>query len=273
MASSRDLISVVTVVYNAKVYIEATINSVLNQTYPNIEYIIIDGGSTDGTVDIIKKYESSISYWISEPDKGVYDAMNKGIERASGKWINFMNAGDMFYSPQAVDNIFSIGEDFSEYAIVYGDAEFRLRKIAYIALAGETSIDRFMPFSHQASFVRSDLAKLHKFDLKYKIAADTGLSLRLLEEGFGFKYISTVVCSYDALEGLSVHNEGKRTEELVAMHYDIHGVDIDNPYFKNLVKDAYRKQKLRNLLPDWFWVKVREMGAKKNHSYRLLHGK
>ena len=90
------LITIITVAYNAVKDIENTILSVLNQTYPNIEYIIIDGGSTDGTLDIIKKYEDKISYWVSEPDKGIYDAMNKGTLKATGVWLNFMNAGDTF---------------------------------------------------------------------------------------------------------------------------------------------------------------------------------
>ena len=84
---NNPLISVVTVSYNAVLTIEQTILSVINQTYPHIEYIIIDGGSTDGTVDIIKKYANRIAYWVSEPDKGIYDAMNKGVVVATGEWI------------------------------------------------------------------------------------------------------------------------------------------------------------------------------------------
>ena len=85
----NDKVTIVTITYNAEAVLEETILSIINQSYDNIEYIIIDGGSTDGTVDIIKKYSDKISYWISEPDDGIYFAMNKAIEQASGQWINF----------------------------------------------------------------------------------------------------------------------------------------------------------------------------------------
>ena len=97
-------VSVITISYNAVSVIEDTIQSVLNQSYKDIEYIIIDGGSTDGTVDIIKKYQDKINYWVSEPDNGIYDAMNKGIDKATGEWINFMNAGDYFHSNLTLEN-------------------------------------------------------------------------------------------------------------------------------------------------------------------------
>ena len=99
-------ISVVTVCYNAVNDIEKTILSVINQTYPNIEYLIIDGGSTDGTMDIVNKYKDKIDVIVSEPDKGIYDAMNKGIDRATGDWINFMNAGDCFFEKETVNSVF-----------------------------------------------------------------------------------------------------------------------------------------------------------------------
>lgn len=113
-------VSVITVVYNGIDYIESTILSVLNQDYINLEYIIIDGGSTDGTLDIIKKYEDRIFYWLSEPDHGIYDAMNKGVAVATGIWIHFRNCGDYFYSDNVISAIFTqiIPNDVT---IIYGN--------------------------------------------------------------------------------------------------------------------------------------------------------
>lgn len=99
------LISIITVVYNAKDALQSTIKSILAQTNSNYEYIVIDGGSTDGTVDVIKEYKQYIAYWISEPDKGLYDAMNKALRVSKGKYIWFMNAGDLIYDNNVIENI------------------------------------------------------------------------------------------------------------------------------------------------------------------------
>ena len=99
-------VTVITVCYNAETGIEKTIQSVIGQTYQNIEYIIIDGGSKDHTLNIVNKYKDRISKVISEPDKGIYDAMNKGILAATGDWINFMNVGDSFFSPDTLSKVF-----------------------------------------------------------------------------------------------------------------------------------------------------------------------
>ena len=110
-------ISIVTVVFNGEAFLEKSIQSVINQTYKNIEYIVIDGGSTDGTIDIIKKYQDKIAVWISEKDDGIYEAMNKGIALAHGKWINFMNAGDVLFN----DNVLT---DFCEKSLAYPNVDF-----------------------------------------------------------------------------------------------------------------------------------------------------
>ncbi|RZK61390.1 MAG: glycosyltransferase, partial [Pedobacter sp.] len=113
-------LTVITIVYNNVRDIERTINSVLNQTYPKIEYIIIDGKSTDGTLDIIEKYRSKISKIVSEPDKGIYDAMNKGLALATGDYVLFMNSGDEIYDETTVEDIF---ESAPGADIYYGETE------------------------------------------------------------------------------------------------------------------------------------------------------
>lgn len=258
----QDKVSVVTVVYNAVSIIEATIKSVLAQTYTNLEYIIIDGGSMDGTVELIKKYEDKISIFVSEPDKGIYDAMNKGIDRATGNWINFMNAGDYFYSSNSVSNIFDTQEDYSNYAAVYGDAEYRLKSFSYIRQGYECDRDHFMPFSHQAAFARADIAKKNKFDLKYRIAADTEFFLRLNREGYILKHLSVVVCSYDASVGISMNSEIKHAKEFVDMQI-AYGAPKDSPYFKKYIRNAYIRQYMRRLIPHCIWERMRENKIKK----------
>lgn len=123
-------ITVITVCYNAVSEIECTILSVINQLYTNIEYIIVDGASTDGTLDIIKKYSAKISILISEPDKGIYDAMNKGLKLASGEWINFMNAGDCFSDNNVLNSIFSL-EIPSNKSFLYSDIYSRKKNGHY----------------------------------------------------------------------------------------------------------------------------------------------
>jgi len=104
--SNSSKVSIITVVFNGEKFLEKTIKSIINQTYENVEYIIIDGGSTDATVDIIKKYEDKIAYWTSEPDKGISDAFNKGVIVASGDYLNFQGDGDGFVSDDALEKVF-----------------------------------------------------------------------------------------------------------------------------------------------------------------------
>ena len=166
------LISVVTVSYNAVSTIEQTILSVINQTYPHIEYIIIDGGSTDGTVDVIKKYADKITYWVSEPDKGIYDAMNKGIAVATGEWINFMNSGDSFYSKDSVESAFNQIDCNVDYIV--GTAIFS-NGLLWKPVKNDFSFaDIFNggEANHQASFIKKNLFDKDKYDDSLKILSD-----------------------------------------------------------------------------------------------------
>lgn len=188
-------ISVVTVCYNAADTIEETILSILNQTYDYVEYIIIDGGSTDGTVDIIKKYSDRLAYWVSEPDKGIYDAMNKGIDAATGDYINFMNSGDRF-----VDNgiLTQVSKNLNQNQdIVYGDIikESGTTQTRLFALPiDKMNVDD--PIPHPASFTKRELLKHNKFDTSFRIAADYDFFYKQYYAKKNFLYIGIPVAFF-----------------------------------------------------------------------------
>lgn len=207
-------ISVVTVCYNAVQTLEKTMLSVLNQTYPDIEYIIIDGGSTDGTVDIIKKYADRLAYWVSEPDKGIYDAMNKGIKVATGEWINFMNAGDRFATNDVTKKLFT-EEDVNNYACVFGDTIFTFLYGEKIIKYGDSASHKIMPSCHQSIFCKRELLLTYPFDLNYKMAADFDFFYKLWQLGVKYKYIDMIVAVYDASNGISSKNIKQTRKELL----------------------------------------------------------
>ena len=195
-------ISVVTVCYNAVDTIEKTILSVINQTYQNIEYIIIDGASTDGTVDIINKYRDKIGYFVSEPDKGIYNAMNKGIKVATGEWINFMNAGDAFFSNSVVTEVVKNIEKGS--IIIYGDTmvHYSEGKKLYKPIPLD-NIEKKMFFNHQSSFANTACMKNYLFDESYKLCADYKFHYDIYKKGMKFQYVQVVIANYDGQNGAS----------------------------------------------------------------------
>ena len=197
-------VSVITVCYNAVGVIEKTIQSVINQTYDNVEYIIIDGASTDGTVDIINKYIDKISFFVSEPDNGIYDAMNKGIDLSTGEWINFMNAGDEFADNKVVEDI--VNGIKGEYDVLFGNSLqcnngiIRQRK-------GKIKQGEFPTLGHQSTFVKTALMKEWRFDVKYKICADFDFLYKLYKQGYQFLYIDRDVDLFDVSGLSSTHRE------------------------------------------------------------------
>lgn len=205
-------VSIITVVYNGVNEIEQTILSVINQTYKNIEYIIIDGASSDGTVDVIKKYEDSIAYWISKPDKGIYDAMNQGIDYASGKYILFMNAGDLFYDASVVANASILFYDFPD--VIYGNTIVNYKWGKYIVKPGKIKeLNSRLPFCHQSAFVKADLMKEKKFDLTRKISADFNFFNLIFTEKKRFIYYNGTIAIYDSIYGFSSKNSFQMHKE------------------------------------------------------------
>lgn len=176
-------ISVITVCLNSKNLLENTILSVINQTYKYFEYIIIDGGSSDGTIDIIKKYDKYISYWVSENDNGIYDAMNKGIINSTGEIINFLNSGDYFYNNNILSLVSLEFFNHNDAGIVYGLAEnfFLQHNLKYISGSKilENTLWKEMPICHQSMFIKKEVyTKIGLLSTEFKIAGDYEFLLR-----------------------------------------------------------------------------------------------
>ena len=214
-------VTIITVSYNAVETIEKTIKSVIDQTYNNIEYIIIDGGSKDGTVNIIKKYSAYITKWISEPDKGIYFAMNKGIILASGEWIHFKNCGDYFTSNEVLSSVFN-GHNYQGIDIVHGNCiyfnswGYRVYKPAIL----HKSYKESMPIIHSASFIKSDLHKNFLFNTIYKSSADYDFFYRCFEMKIKDEYIDINVSLFNQI-GFSTQNRNLAIKE----NYKIQGKD------------------------------------------------
>ncbi|WP_461451692.1 glycosyltransferase family 2 protein [Mucilaginibacter sp.] len=215
-------VSIITVVYNAVNTIENTIQSVIEQSYPNIEYIIIDGGSTDGTLDIINLYKAHIKEIISGPDEGIADAFNKGISLATGEWIGMINADD-WYAYNAVERMMKnvTGDD----AICCGNltlmgengyAECKKSKVGWLNLG--------MYIMHPTCFIRKNVYQnVGLYDIKLKIAVDFDMFLRLKTAGYKIKYIDEML-AFMRTGGASSDVISMHREELTVMRRYLHSL-------------------------------------------------
>ncbi len=198
--NKSQLITIITVVYNGENCLEKTIKSVIDQTYKNIEYIIIDGGSSDRTVDIIKKYEDKISHYISESDDGIYDAMNKGMIFAKGEYILFLNAGDDFCDENIIENIFDKDEQIND-DIVYGAAivvDENRTKETYLNPKCFTKFNLLFwttrVLCHQSLFIRKSILK--PYSSKYKLKGELNWYFDLLEKVKSYKIVDFPIVYY-----------------------------------------------------------------------------
>lgn len=216
----KPLITVVTVVYNGAATLEQTIQSVVNQTYDNVEYIIIDGASTDGTLDIIKKYENNIDYWQSEPDKGIYDAMNKGIGLVTGNYVSLLNSGD-WYENNTVMNVVTEIKKNPLNDIFYGMMRIYSEDYKYLWVYGygHDYLEHSM-ISHPTSFVAKKIYEAYKYNLKYKSAADYDLFLTLFQKGYKFYFIEKILANY-ILGGMSDSFVGKKETSKVRFEHKV----------------------------------------------------
>lgn len=192
-------ISVITVVYNDVAHIRETMESFFSQTWEDKEYIVVDGGSTDGTVDIIRGYADRLAWWCSEPDDGIYDAMNKGISHCMGDWINVLNCGDTFASSQSLEQVITRTANIDEADIIYGDSIERCGGSDIYRYASEdvNGLSQSPIYRHGSSLVRSNIQKSHLYDTeqknKYGFALDWLLIHSLFKEGYRFRKVNAII--------------------------------------------------------------------------------
>lgn len=214
-------VSIITIVYNGVSTLEQTIQSVLNQNYPDLEYIIIDGNSIDGTQDIIKRYQNKIAYWVSEPDSGIYDAMNKGIQKATGEIIGIINSDD-WYEQDAIKKIVQMYRE-TNADMFYGE-------IKKVNSDGENlgyTKDSVIPM-HPAMFVKRNIYQLYGgFVTKYRISGDHELKLRLLSKGVSIAHTNDLIANFrvTGISSTDIKTCLRETYE-IELNYSERGIDV-----------------------------------------------
>ena len=209
-------VSVITVVRNAVDKIESTVKSVLAQDYDNVEYIVVDGCSTDGTLEIIDRYRDKLAALVSEKDNGIYDALNKGVMMATGEWVGIMNAGDVFASNDVLSKLFGAGQQIDSADVLYGDAIAVYDGVEQYFRASETisDLENGPCYRHGASFVRRDIHRKYLFDIAKEpllgFALDYEQIFRMYKGGVSFKKVPCAVIKYE-LRGASTVSPFKAT--------------------------------------------------------------
>lgn len=250
-------ISIVTVSFNCSDTIEETIKSVLCQTYKNIEYVIIDGASTDGTLSIIERYSTQLAYWVSEKDKGIFDAMNKSLDHISGDYILYLNAGDKFVNNHIVEDVFN--RKYNDEDLIYG-SDYMQNEYGYILrIANDIYshkpskrdlVMRGQQFCHQSLFTKTLLLKRIRFDLNYPLGADYDTTAKIFYKGnHKIKNVGFPVSIFDDRHGGTSHNRDLQVirERCVMFDYKLNLIDyisikyqyIWKPYLRNIIKKLF----------------------------------
>ncbi len=256
-------LSIITINYNNNVGLIKTIESIINQTWQEFEYIIIDGGSTDGSLETIAKYKDHIDYYVSEKDNGVYDAMNKGINIAKGSYINFMNSGDFYFDNTILE---AIHEKLDlKVGVAYGNS-FYFNEEGYDRVEktpSELSFSHFFTsgINHQASFIKRDLFfKYFMYNTEYKICADWEFFLyAICKRNEPYLHLNKTICYYD-FSGISANPANLNTyyqerEEILRKYFPLFYDDyifFDKNYDRRIRK-LFQIQKNKIL---WRTVKI-----------------
>jgi len=250
MKVNNPVISVVTVAFNAASVLDKTLKSVTGQRDASFEYLVIDGGSSDGTQDIVRRYGASVNHFVSERDGGIYFGMNKGVAAASGEYLIFMNAGDVFADCHVLSDVECFLKSHPEASVVYGDSEQLFEYGSYIVRPDTAYFNHRMAISHQASFVRASLLRQHPFDTAYRYAADFEQLSSLYLSGETFLHIDRLIARVEMDGGATYSHFEESANEM----YDIiakRGVDVSSER-----KSAIRRKRLVRIvkfaLPGFF---------------------
>ena len=234
------LLSIITISYNDKLGLERTLNSVKSQSYTNFEHIIIDGGSNDGSKDIIESNQAHFSYWVSEPDKGIYNAMNKGIKAATGDYLYFLNSGDHFSDGDALNRVYN---HLKEVDIVYFDINVVGENESYIKKCPKNLTFKYLHQdlpAHQATFIKKRLFdKLGYYDENLKIVSDWKfLILAICKHQATYKYVDDTFSTYyrDGLSSLPENQDQVKVERETVLN------EAFKPFMKDL-KDRYKLER------------------------------
>lgn len=249
------LVSIVTPSFNHMKYIEATMQSVLTQDYLNIEYIVVDGGSSDGTVDVVKKYENKITWWVSEKDKGQTDAINKGFARATGDILAWINSDDT-YEPGAISAAVNYLQEQPEVGMVYGDCNFINENGKVIGRFNSSQTDYrllrqgYVHIPQQTMFFRADLWKqVGPLDPSFYFAMDYDLWTRIAARS-EIKYVPQTWANFRLhTSGKTIISDDRCWPEMVRVHYR------DGGSFFSVIVAKYFVRKL--VAPVWNWRRRR----------------
>jgi len=239
-------VSIITVCYNSVETIEQTIQSVVNQSYKNIEYIIIDGGSTDGTLDLIRKYADKIAYWVSEPDDGIFDAMNKGIRAATGEIIGIINSDD-WYGLNTVRNAVNYFMEHRKAQVVHGDTQIVNRDGSLFYLnRGNVGLREFiyrMP-SHPSFFVKKQMYYQYGyFDCQYKMAADYDFLMRLYHHQIISHYVPGILAYFrrGGASSISPRQVLRETERILIQYICYYREDVAQKIKTSFCERRYKE--------------------------------
>ena len=242
--------SIITVNYNNKDGLRKTIESVIHQTYRDFEYIVIDGGSTDGSADVLNEYKDNISYWVSEPDKGIYNAMNKGIVKATGEYLNFMNSGDCFYDEFVLEHV--TNQHMAEDIIVGRDYHYDMQTgegFATILPQRITMLTFYIQtLPHQSSFFRRKLFDNCLYDESFRIVSDMKFFIqKLCIEDSSIKLIDIIICRREP-DGISNTFNDRRISEHQAIIHQVLPLGAIKDYQTITLLDKTTLYKLMHLL-------------------------